>query len=91
VRLAPGIDQRGVMQHMLDNGIATRRGIMCAHLEPAHADVPLRHPLGRSVAARDHSVILPLFPQMAHETQMRVVAVLAQATHRVRGRALAVA
>ncbi len=37
VRLSAELDQRTVMQHMLDEGIATRRGIMCAHLEPAYA------------------------------------------------------
>ena len=37
VRLPKSVDQRGVMQQMLDEGIATRRGIMCAHLEPAYA------------------------------------------------------
>ena len=37
-------DQRGVMQHMLDRGVATRRGIMCIHREAAHADLPQRAP-----------------------------------------------
>ncbi len=37
VRLPENTDQRQVMQAMLDEGIATRRGIMCAHLEPAYS------------------------------------------------------
>jgi dTDP-4-amino-4,6-dideoxygalactose transaminase len=79
VRLASHVDQRAVMQHMLDNGVATRRGIMCIHLEPAYADLPQRHVLARSELARDHSLILPMFAQMSFEMQMRVVSLLADA------------
>jgi perosamine synthetase len=38
VRLPEQANQREVMQKMLDDGIATRRGIMNAHLEPAYSD-----------------------------------------------------
>lgn len=79
VRLAPEIDQRDVMQTMLDHGISTRRGIMCAHMEAAYADVPRRHSLRRSEIARDHSVILPLYPDLSDDDQLRVIDVLAQA------------
>jgi dTDP-4-amino-4,6-dideoxygalactose transaminase len=79
VRLDADLDQRAVMQFMLDRGIATRRGIMCIHMEPAHADLPLRHPLPRSEAARDHCVLLPLFPQMTEAMQARVVEALSDA------------
>lgn len=37
VRLPGGCDQRRVMQAMLDAGVSTRRGVMCAHREPAYA------------------------------------------------------
>jgi perosamine synthetase len=36
VRLPESNDQRRVMQHMLDAGVATRRGIMCSHREAAY-------------------------------------------------------
>jgi perosamine synthetase len=36
VRLAGDVDQREVMQSLLDQKIATRRGIMCSHREPAY-------------------------------------------------------
>ena len=39
VRLPAGCDQRTVMQSMLDEGVATRRGVMCAHREAAYADM----------------------------------------------------
>jgi dTDP-4-amino-4,6-dideoxygalactose transaminase len=79
VRLDEQIDQVGVMQHMLDREVASRRGIMCIHMEPAYADLLRRHPLHRSEAARDHCVLLPLFAQMTPETQDTVVAVFAEA------------
>ena len=34
VRLEPPLDQRRVMQRMLDEGVSTRRGVMNAHREP---------------------------------------------------------
>ena len=73
VRLPPDADQRGVMQHMLDNGIATRRGVMCSHLEPAYADQPPRTPLPESEQARDRCILLPLFPQMTAAMQIQIV------------------
>ena len=36
VRLPRGCDQRQVMQSMLDDNIATRRGVMCAHREKSY-------------------------------------------------------
>lgn len=36
VQLPEGADQRAVMQSMLEDGIATRRGVMCAHREGAY-------------------------------------------------------
>ena len=79
VRLDPDIDQRAVMQHMLDRDIATRRGIMCVHLEGAYADMPPRAPLPRSEAARDQGLVLPLFPDMTGSEQRAVVAALGEA------------
>jgi dTDP-4-amino-4,6-dideoxygalactose transaminase len=67
------------MQYLLDRGIATRRGIMCIHMEEAHADLPRRHALARSEWARDHSILLPLFAQMTEDMQARIVAALADA------------
>lgn len=79
VALDREIDQQAVMQRMLDAGVASRRGIMCIHLEAAHADLALPHDLSRSEAARDHSVLLPLYAQMDDATQDTVVAALADA------------
>jgi perosamine synthetase len=79
VRLPDRCDQRRVMQSMLDHGVATRRGIMCSHREPAYADVLLRWPLPESERAQDHSIILPLYHQMSEDDQDYVVERLREA------------
>jgi dTDP-4-amino-4,6-dideoxygalactose transaminase len=78
VRLPDGADQRGVMQVMLDRGIATRRGIMCIHREAPYAGTA-RFLLPVSEAAQDRTILLPLFPQMTEAEQDQVVAGLADA------------
>jgi perosamine synthetase len=92
VRLPENSDQRRVMQEMLNEGIASRRGIMCAHLEPAYHDsttwrcaqVGCRPGgscpnLVESERAQREGVILPLFSQMTEEQQDRVTSALRQA------------
>jgi perosamine synthetase len=79
VRLPEGCDQREVMQKMLDDGIGTRRGIMCSHREEAYRGAPLPHPLPQSERAQDRSILLPLYAQMTDAEQDRVVASLAAA------------
>ena len=91
VRLADRLDQVKVMQGMLDANIATRRGVMCSHREPAYSagtwscgpkqascDCAAGQckQLVESERATDHSVILPLYHQMTEADQDRVVAAL---------------
>jgi dTDP-4-amino-4,6-dideoxygalactose transaminase len=76
VALDTDIDQLALMQQMLDSGIATRRGIMCAHLEGAHSDICNDNDLSLSHRARNHSILLPLFTQMTDEEQQHIVATL---------------
>ncbi len=78
VRLNLHIDQRAIMQAMLDKGIATRRGIMCIHMEAAHADLPRRFSLARSELARDHAILLPLFAQMTEQMQLETIEAFAE-------------
>ena len=56
------------LQVMLDAGIATRRGVMCIHREPAYSSEPesdgTRFALPVSEAAQDRGVILPMFAGM---------------------------
>jgi dTDP-4-amino-4,6-dideoxygalactose transaminase len=72
VRLPEGCDQRQVMQRMLDQGIATRRGVMCSHREPSYAASATRQPLPHSEVAQDRCIILPLYGQMRREEQEQV-------------------
>jgi perosamine synthetase len=91
VRLAPGIDQGTVMQRMLDRGVSTRRGVMCAHRERAYppgtwrcgagCDGPTCTHLRVSEAIQDTGVILPLYQQMTSEEQERVIEALAAAVN----------
>ncbi|CDP53228.1 UDP-4-amino-4-deoxy-L-arabinose--oxoglutarate amin otransferase [Devosia sp. DBB001] len=82
VTLARDIDQREIMQSMLDAGIATRRGIMNSHLERPYAGDGYRLP--RSEAAQAHSVILPLYDRMPEEDVEAVVNALDNAIRATR-------
>ena len=73
VRLPAGVAQRTVMQVMLRSGVATARGVMCAHLEPTCATIPRRQPLTVSEQAQAECVLLPLFAQMTDLEQEHVV------------------
>jgi perosamine synthetase len=79
VRLPAGADQRSVMQKMLDEGIATRRGIMCSHREAPYTEMRAAQPLVRSEAAQDHCIVLPLYPLMLSADQARVAVTLRHA------------
>jgi dTDP-4-amino-4,6-dideoxygalactose transaminase len=87
IRLPQHLDQREVMQALLDLGISTRRGIMNAHREEAYQHEPWRcagkpacgcHPgscrsLSESEAAQDHAIAIPLYAQMTDQEQDRVI------------------
>ena len=84
IRLERPLDQRRVMQRMLDDGVATRRGVMNAHREPAYPAGTWRAvgPLVRSEQAQETAVVLPLYHQMTEDDQDRVVASLKRAVAR---------
>ncbi|MBW0000511.1 MAG: DegT/DnrJ/EryC1/StrS family aminotransferase [Verrucomicrobia bacterium] len=71
VRLPDGADQRQVMQSLLDRRIATRRGIMCAHREPAYQHQSWRSAgsLAESERAQDGCILLPLYHQLGRDDQ----------------------
>jgi dTDP-4-amino-4,6-dideoxygalactose transaminase len=81
VRLGDGIDQRTVMQRMLDEGIATRRGVMNAHRERAYppGSWSAPGPLTNSELAQDRCIMLPLYHDMTEADQDRVVEALRHA------------
>jgi dTDP-4-amino-4,6-dideoxygalactose transaminase len=83
ILLPEGADQRAVMQHLLDSGISTRRGVMCIHREPAYANPPesdgARVPLPVSEAAQDRGLILPMFAGMTADQARWVAAQIDEA------------
>jgi dTDP-4-amino-4,6-dideoxygalactose transaminase len=78
VRLSGGTDQRHVMQAMLDRKIATRRGIMCSHREPAYPRGSWRSAgsLSESERAQDECILLPLYHQLTREEQQFIASEL---------------
>ena len=64
VRLLDGapLGQMEIMQRLLDDGIATRRGIMNAHQEPPYRAANWSLP--KSEACRDQTILLPMFSGM---------------------------
>jgi len=88
VVLGEGLDQREVMQQLLDQGISTRRGVMCTHREEAYPPGTWTcHPSSRDCSClpgscarlaegervQDRGVILPLFDQLSQVDQDRVI------------------
>ena len=94
IGLPGGMDQLATMRRLLDDGVPTRRGVMCAHRETAYGDgdwscgagpglcsCPPAHceRLLESQRAQDQSILLPLYPGMTEDDQIRVAAALARA------------
>jgi dTDP-4-amino-4,6-dideoxygalactose transaminase len=90
VRLAGECAQREIMQALLDEGVASRRGIMCAHRHAAYppgtwSAGPCRagaRPLAQSEAAEDQVLLLPLYADMTTAEQDQVADALLRACAR---------
>src|SRR5437870_5468005 len=78
VGLPDASDQRSVMQALLNQGIASKRGVMCTHRSPAYLTMVWRSrdDLRESERAEDRSIMLPLYPTLKEEDQQRVAAAL---------------
>jgi len=77
VQLRPAAgDRNALMQYLLDQGIASRRGVMLAHQEPPYAGRPRANDLSISEAASSRSLLLPLYPGMNAAEQGQVIASL---------------
>ena len=94
VRLPDGVSQKIVMQEMLDAGIATRRGVMCAHREESYGVKTWTCVQGpracgckagecanliESEKAQDQCIILPLYHQMTDNDQIMIISYLREA------------
>jgi dTDP-4-amino-4,6-dideoxygalactose transaminase len=84
VRLPVDCDQKSVMQLMLDAGIATRRGVMCAHRERPYRHWREPHSLRESERAQDKTILLPMHHFLSEEDQAFVVERLVAACDRSR-------
>lgn len=97
VLLPERADQLDVMQRLLDQGVATRRGVHTSHMEPAYEIEPWkcggdRHTCGcaprrcrclpESERARLRGLLLPLFYHMTDAEQDFVCAALAEILRR---------
>ena len=97
--LPPGCGQFGVMNYLAAEGIASRRGILCAHREPAYpagtwsctpdkgrCDCPGGRctRLTESEKAQDRSIQIPLFGAMTEGELDHVAYTLAEACRRCR-------
>jgi len=78
VGLPEGVDQRAVMQSLLDQGIASKRGVMCTHRSPAYVAAVWRSrgDLRHGERAEDQSIMLPLYPTLQESDQQRIAAAL---------------
>lgn len=83
VALSSAVDQKRLMQDLLRRGVASRRGIMNMHQEEAYADLPPVS-LPRSEAARDRTILLPLYAQMKDEELETVISTFEEALARMK-------
>jgi dTDP-4-amino-4,6-dideoxygalactose transaminase len=82
IRLKPHLDRTVVMQRMLDDGVASRRGISNAHLEDAYPRGTWRMSsagLANSEHVSATTLVLPLYHQMTAQDQDRVIAAIEKA------------
>lgn len=74
IRLPSGLDRDRFLRRAFRAGLSLRRGVHCAHREPAYRNVPWSGgPLTRSEESQDRMVILPLYPGMKSRDQLRVI------------------
>ena len=67
------IGRTELMRRLLHDGIATRRGVMAIHQEPAYAGPCASRPAPHRGRRRATSLMLPLFPGLSDEQQDYVI------------------
>lgn len=73
VGLSESVDQRQVMQRLLESGISARRGVMCTHREAAYEGLEQVASLSNSERAQDTTIVLPLYVGLDPDTQIEIV------------------
>lgn len=92
IRLPEDVGFREFRQSMLDQGVNTRSGVMCAHLEPAYEAVGWGQSeqgeggsrLSNGETLRRQGVMLPLFPGLTRVEQERIAALVSASLHQHR-------
>ena len=69
---ASGRNRDEVRKFLLEQGVATRIGVMATHLEPVYRDF-VRAPLPETEIMAASSMVIPLFPQMEGRQVERVI------------------
>ncbi|KUM38858.1 DegT/DnrJ/EryC1/StrS aminotransferase family protein [Arthrobacter sp. EpRS71] len=68
------LGREALMAHLASDGISARRGIMAAHRQPAYAGTDTgTAELGVTEWLSDHTLILPLYHELALHDQVRVI------------------
>lgn len=67
------ITRDGLMQKLLNVGIATRRGVMASHLEAPYRKLVGKVSLPETEAAARETILLPLYPQMTRAEQEYII------------------
>jgi dTDP-4-amino-4,6-dideoxygalactose transaminase len=68
------LDREGLLARLADAGVSARRGIMAAHRQPPYRHLPAELPVTERLT--DGTLILPLYHQLTHDDQDRVIDVL---------------
>lgn len=72
------LDRDGLLAALAEHEISGRRGIMAAHRQPPYAHLVQPGELPVTERLNDNTLILPLFHQLRHDDQDRVIKVLAR-------------
>lgn len=74
IEVLPGarLTRDALMEKLLENGIATRRGIMAIHREKPYRELATR-PLPATERVADNTLLIPIFPSMTDDDQARVI------------------
>jgi len=75
------LDREGLLAHLASRDISARRGIMAAHRQPAYKNHPAG-PLPITERLTENTLILPVYHELSHEEQFRVVAAVREAARR---------
>ena len=71
------LDREGLLTALAHAEISARRGIMAAHRQAPYRDLAVEGALPNTEQLTDNTLILPLYHELTHAEQDRVIAVLA--------------